>query len=232
MSCQGRFNPDTATWVKDSVDSPCIDAGDPNSDCSLEPAPNGDCINIGAYGNTAQASKSTLQTTAFVQINLDTNPGWLIEGDWAFGTPQGAGGANGNPDPNAGYSGVNVYGVNLAGDYRVMVGDPYYLTAGSFDCTGRQAVSVRFARWLNSDFYPFVGNTLEVSNDGQVWSVVWQAQGGENLADSEWQVLEYDISAVADGQGSVYLRWGYEIISDHAFPYSGWNIDDIELRGL
>jgi predicted outer membrane repeat protein len=232
MSCQGRFDPDTATWAKDSVDSPCIDTGDPSLDYSLEPAPNGDCINMGAYGGTAQASKSTLRKTSFVQFNLDTDPGWPVEGDWAFGTPQGAGGANGNPDTNVGYTGVNVYGVNLAGDYRVMVGGPYYLTAGPFDCTERQAVSVRFARWLNSDFYPFVGNTLEVSNDGQTWSVVWQAQEGENLADSEWQILEYDISAVADGQGSVYLRWGYEIISDRAYPYSGWNIDDIELRGL
>jgi hypothetical protein len=232
MSCQGRFDPDTATWVKDYIDSPCIDTGDPNSDCSLEPAPNNGCINMGAYGNTVQASKSALQKTAFVQFNLDTNPNWPVEGDWAFGTPQGAGGANGNPDPNAGYTGLNVYGVNLSGDYRVMVGGPYYLTAGPFDCTGHQAVSVRFARWLNSDFYPYIGNTLEVSNDGQNWSVVWQAQEGENLADSEWQILEYDISAVADGQSAVYLRWGYEIISDRAYPFSGWNIDDIEIHGL
>jgi hypothetical protein len=232
MSCQGRVDLDTATWVKDSVDSPCIDTGDPNSDCSLEPAPNNGCINMGAYGGTVQASKSTLQKTAFLQFNLDTNPNWPTEGDWAFGPPQGAGGANGNPDPNAGYTGLNVYGVNLSGDYRVMVGGPYYVTAGPLDCSGHQSVSVRFARWLNSDFYPYVGNTLEVSNDGQNWSVVWQAQEGEKLADSEWQILEYDISAVADGQSAVYLRWGYEIISDRAYLFSGWNIDDIELHGL
>ncbi len=39
-------------------DSPCIDAGDPSSDYSNEPTPNGGRINIGAYGNTAEASKS------------------------------------------------------------------------------------------------------------------------------------------------------------------------------
>ncbi len=32
--------------------SPCIDRGDPNDDYSLEPYPNGNRINIGAYGNT------------------------------------------------------------------------------------------------------------------------------------------------------------------------------------
>ena len=47
-----------STWAKDDVHSPCIDAGDPTSDHSNEPQPNGRQINIGAYGNTEQASKS------------------------------------------------------------------------------------------------------------------------------------------------------------------------------
>ncbi|MHC4676050.1 MAG: M6 family metalloprotease domain-containing protein [Planctomycetota bacterium] len=45
-------------WLVDDVNSPCIDAGDPGSDYSLEPAPNGGRINMGAYGNTQYASKS------------------------------------------------------------------------------------------------------------------------------------------------------------------------------
>ncbi len=38
--------------------SPCIDAGDPISEFSSEPEPNGARINIGAYGGTSQAGKS------------------------------------------------------------------------------------------------------------------------------------------------------------------------------
>ncbi len=45
-------------WVHDWTTSPCIDAGDPDSDYSAEPAPNGARINMGAYGGTPQASKS------------------------------------------------------------------------------------------------------------------------------------------------------------------------------
>lgn len=45
-------------WVPDANTSPCIDAGDPNSDWSAEPWPNVNRINMGAYGGTAQASKS------------------------------------------------------------------------------------------------------------------------------------------------------------------------------
>jgi hypothetical protein len=40
------------------MDSPCIDASDPNSDWTAEPAPHGQRINMGAFGGTQQASKS------------------------------------------------------------------------------------------------------------------------------------------------------------------------------
>ena len=39
--------------------SPCIDAGDPQDNVDSEPFPNGNRINMGAYGGTTQASKST-----------------------------------------------------------------------------------------------------------------------------------------------------------------------------
>jgi hypothetical protein len=48
--------PNSQIWVTDSNTSPCIDAGDPNSDWSNEPWPNGKRINMGAYGGTSQAS--------------------------------------------------------------------------------------------------------------------------------------------------------------------------------
>ena len=38
--------------------SPAIDGGDPAADFSLEPAPNGGRINLGAYGNTPEASRT------------------------------------------------------------------------------------------------------------------------------------------------------------------------------
>jgi hypothetical protein len=54
----GRWDPKIKTWVKDDVTSPCIDAGDPASPIGYEPFPNGGIINMGAYGGTAEASKS------------------------------------------------------------------------------------------------------------------------------------------------------------------------------
>ena len=54
----GRWDPAANAWVKDAVSSPCIDAGDPNSPTGEEPFPNGNRINVGAYGGTPQASLS------------------------------------------------------------------------------------------------------------------------------------------------------------------------------
>jgi len=56
QSAYGRWDPNGQSWVTDSNTSPCIDAGDPNSDWSNEPWPNGKHINMGAYGGTNQAS--------------------------------------------------------------------------------------------------------------------------------------------------------------------------------
>ncbi len=54
----GRWDPVSESWVIDDVTSPCIDAGDPNSPIGHEPFPNGGIVNMGAYGGTAEASKS------------------------------------------------------------------------------------------------------------------------------------------------------------------------------
>jgi hypothetical protein len=58
QSGAGRWDPNSESWVLDDVTSPCIDKGDPNSPVGAEPDPNGGRINMGAYGGTAQASKS------------------------------------------------------------------------------------------------------------------------------------------------------------------------------
>jgi hypothetical protein len=57
-SAAGRWDPVGQSWVLDEVTSPCIDAGDTSMPVGLEPYPNGGIINMGAYGGTAQASKS------------------------------------------------------------------------------------------------------------------------------------------------------------------------------
>jgi parallel beta-helix repeat protein/predicted outer membrane repeat protein len=54
----GRWDPTTQMWVTDNVTSPCVDKGDPSTPLGAEPWPNGGIINMGAYGGTAEASKT------------------------------------------------------------------------------------------------------------------------------------------------------------------------------
>ncbi|MFC1653102.1 hypothetical protein ACFL3F_05215, partial [Planctomycetota bacterium] len=57
-SSAGRWDSVHKIWINDDVTSLCIDAGDPNTPVAMEPAPNGNIINMGAYGGMAEASKS------------------------------------------------------------------------------------------------------------------------------------------------------------------------------
>jgi predicted outer membrane repeat protein len=54
----GRWDPNSESWVLDNITSPCINAGDPASIFEMETMPNGERINMGAYGGTIEASRS------------------------------------------------------------------------------------------------------------------------------------------------------------------------------
>jgi hypothetical protein len=158
-------------------------------------------------------------------FRLDADPGWSLDGQWAFGQPTGGGGLElGYPDPTGGYTGANVLGYNLDGDYGP--GITHHLTSTAIDCTGLTNVELAFRRWLNVDSQLFDVARVSVSNDGASWVPVWM--NGPMVDDSSWQHVSYDISAVADDQPTVYVRW--TMGPTNAFGgCSGWNLDDIEI---
>ena len=59
MSTGGRMA--GGEWVFDSLSSPCIDAGNPADDASLEHEPNGSRINQGSCGNRMAASRTPVE---------------------------------------------------------------------------------------------------------------------------------------------------------------------------
>jgi hypothetical protein len=69
-------------WVSDAADSPCLDAGDPSSIFQNEPVPNGGRINLGAWGNTAEASRSENGNGNVIEFsftNIRSLPGGVRE---------------------------------------------------------------------------------------------------------------------------------------------------------
>jgi hypothetical protein len=164
--------------------------------------------------------------------NLDSDPNWQRQGQWEFGQPAGDGGLRfGYPDPTSGRTGLNVFGVNLQGDYSVQVGDPYWLTLGPVDCTGFEHLTLEFARWLNTDEAPYMDCRIEVSNDNVNWTTVWRHDDAAFITDSRWTMVDYGLGDTAENQPAVYLRWGCQVLSPRVWPLSGWNIDDVTIKG-
>lgn len=163
---------------------------------------------------------------------LDTDPGWTRTGQWAFGVPQGLGGTSfGYADPKRGATGTQVFGINLAGDYSTSVGSAQHLTTGPIDLSRYQNTRLKFQRWLNTDYQTWVYATVEVSTDGSTWTPLWD-NGTETIVDGAWTPVEYDLSPYADGHSQVYLRWGHQVAGFGAYPFSGWNIDDVVIDGV
>lgn len=81
----GHWNPNTQSWVKDEITStsPCIDAGDPNSDWTTELWPNGERINMGGYGGTSQASMSPSSAGNIADLNHDDIVDWRDFADFS-----------------------------------------------------------------------------------------------------------------------------------------------------
>ncbi|MBN1198194.1 MAG: hypothetical protein JXA23_02500 [Bacteroidales bacterium] len=160
---------------------------------------------------------------------LFTNdPGWTVEDDWEFGQPAGLGGEYGGPDPTAGHTGSSVYGYNLQGDYPNNLPEKH-LTTTLIDCSNLFGVHLKFWRWLGVEDPEFDHAYVRVSVDGLSWTTVWTNPA--EITDNSWQQMEIDISAVADDQESVYIRWTMGE-TDGGWQYCGWNIDDVQILGF
>ena len=158
---------------------------------------------------------------------LDADPGWVCQGDWAFGVPTGGGGYAGwGVDPTSGHTGDNVYGYNLDGNYPAEL-PPTSLVSEPIDCTNRFRVSLDFWRWLCVDGWG-TGYVM-ISTDLVDWTMIYNQSG--SLLDNQWNKMEINISEYADFQPTVYIAWIMEA-HDAINTFGGWNIDDIQIKAI
>lgn len=168
---------------------------------------------------------TTYERVVFLSENMDSDPGWSTSGDWEWGQPTGQGGQYGEPDPTSGYTGNNVYGYNLNGDYENSMSQTMYLTTSSFDCSGTSTVDFNFWAWLGVEQDQYDHAYVEVSNNnGASWTVIWE--NTDTLEAGQWDFWEFDISSIAAGYSDVQIRWGMGQ-TDSGWTYCGWNIDDV-----
>ncbi|MCF7857746.1 MAG: T9SS type A sorting domain-containing protein [Candidatus Cloacimonetes bacterium] len=160
--------------------------------------------------------------------NFDSDPGWTTEADWEFGIPTGGGGEHGEPDPTEGYTGNNVYGYNLYGDYPNNLSEEN-LTTTAIDCTNLYNVNLKFWRWLGVEQPTYDHAFIRVSNDGENWITIWENE--VEITDASWALQEFDISEAANDQSTVYIRWTMGA-TDGGWTYCGWNIDDVQIYAI
>ena len=254
----GPFSPDSITYTLENKNDTGINysvskdnfwvsisdtggylAGYATTDVTVSINSNANSLSNGTYTDTVTFTNVTDHdgdTTRSVTLtvgapslqyswDMDTDPGWTNQGLWALGQPAGGGGQYGGPDPNTGYTGNNVYGYNLSGDYE---NDLYekHLTSTAINCAGMSRVTLKFRRWLGVEQPTYDHAYVRVSNNGSTWTTVWA--NSTEIADTSWGLQELDISSVADGQSTVYLRWTMGP-TDSSWQYCGWNIDDVEI---
>ncbi len=189
-------------------------------------------LDLTATNYTAQ--KTFQETITSMQCclswNLDADPGWNHQGDWAWGVPAGSGGSSGNPDPDAGFTGQNVLGYNLSGDYPDNMSQTSYLTTSALDCSQIHDTILKFRCWLGVETNSYDHAKLQISADGFQWTDLW-ANGSESMSGGTWELWSFDVSGIADGNTNFHIRWGMGP-TDSSVHYCGWNIDDIEIWGI
>ncbi len=181
----------------------------------------------GAYHEFLVASRTTLFSEGFESGAVGWTHGGIGD-DWQIATPAGLA-----DDPATAYAGTKVAGTDLTGlganpgKYESNANS--WLESPPIDCSEATEVRLSFQRKL----------MVERSNGG-AWdfarvqvngTTVWQSPSGpSNLIDSAWTLQEFDISALADGNPAVKIR--YTLKSDASVMFGGWNIDEFQLTGL
>jgi hypothetical protein len=207
--------------LEDGTSPDCNGNGVPD-ECDIGEGASPDC-----QPNGVPDECEIIPIEAAIEFTLDTDPGWSVEGLWEWGQPQGGGDSAGGFDPHSGYTGVNVYGYNLEGDYEPDLPERH-LTTTPIDCSDMEHVHLSFWRWLWVEEPPYDHAGLSVSHNGVDWETVWE--NTEEVGDWPWQFKEYDISARADGQSTVHIRWTMGP-TDQTYDFCGWNIDDVVIFG-
>lgn len=206
------YDPQEWNFAPVSFDFKANDGGEP---------PDGGDSNIATISVTITPPDAEL----VYEWPLDSDPGWTTEGQWAWGVPSG-GSRNGNP--TSGYTGANVYGYNLTGDYPNNM-PRYNLTTTAIDCSDLLSVELRFWRWLGVERLPFDHAAVEASADGVNWTLLWE--NTTTIADEVWAPQAFDLTSLAAEQPTLYVRWGMGP-TDGSNRYPGWSIDDVEIWGI
>jgi hypothetical protein len=177
------------------------------------------------------AAASSGATPLFMEDFSDNSAGWILGDTWQIGpTSTSLGHVYGNPDPAMDHTPTadnGVAGVVLGGNAPANLHPAYYLTSPVIDTSVPGSVTLQFQRWLNSDYMPYMRNTVEVF-DGSTWVTIWSTGGSPGVRDDTWTLQSFDVTAYKSS--SFQARFGYSIGSLGVYTVSSWNVDDFRVE--
>lgn len=141
------------------------------------------------YDFAIQGTGTTSGATTIYSANMDTDPVWTLDSGsgsskWEWGSPAGGGGEHGNADPSTGYTGSNVMGYNLNGDYAIDINSTEWAMTPAIDDSAFSEVGLEFDRWLNVESPTYDHAYIQVSNNGSSWTQVWANTAERRISES------------------------------------------------
>jgi Ca2+-binding RTX toxin-like protein len=191
---------------------------------------------IGDSPNTATGTIISEEgfTTYFSDDFANNTKGWTLGTEWQIGAATtSTGQVFGNPDPgtdNTPTADNGVAGVVIGGNASTALHDFYYLTSPVINTSTANKLFFEFARWLNSDYTPFMENKVEIFN-GSSWVNLLPNNFNDfpGVQDSAWTPQQFDISAYKSA--STQIRFGFNVGSTGVYTVSSWNVDDVKIYG-
>ncbi|MDX9694645.1 MAG: hypothetical protein RBT49_02540, partial [Bacteroidales bacterium] len=162
--------------------------------------------------------------------NFETNQGWRLKGDFQRGSPNGALGEKGKPDPSSAYSGSYVIGTDLTteGNYENSIPDTSSVAeAPTLNFKYYKDIYFTFYRWLNVDFSDHA--RIMVSTDNINWNTLWTSFPSF-YTDDIWTRFQYNLSSYFTRKDKAYVKFTLGPTND-INRYTGWNIDDVVIIG-
>ena len=190
----GRWN--GTDWVYDNETSPCVDAGDPNSSYSNESYPHGQRINIGAYGNTTEASKSP-----YHKIYLSVPMTIYSNGEYSY------------PEPPITYKDNQTVNITFnVSDTTNLTINSYTSSQISFTATNTTTDQKMNITIYNGTFIVVNGKKYEIKKDGVVQQTKTASDNKVVFTDIPVG-SDYVITESGDNGYTVTLAQGYNMLA-------------------
>ena len=189
---------------------------------------------IGDSPNTATGTIISEEgfNTYFSDDFANNTKGWTLGTEWQIGAAKtSTGQVYGNPDPgtdNTPTADNGVAGVVIGGNASTSLHSYYYLTSPVINTSTANKLFFEYARWLNSDYTPYMQNTVDIFN-GSSWVNLWSSGGSPAVQDNAWTPQQFNISAYKSA--STQIRFGFNVGSAGVLTVSSWNVDDIKIYG-